>query len=160
MWLKFSPLLPYLLDTLYCAVVNFPVSGSCTVARLSYKKRERTRTYSRSRQFWTFVLFCFAKPQVIGGFRLDWMIGNGFKSAKTFRKVAIRKATSKSRENKLTNFCCRIIVLSLFLRKKIEAVCKWFIATGFHRSFLSSRSLMFFKYSDKRIISSLFKLIF
>lgn len=38
--LKFSPLLPYLLDTLYCAVVNFPVSGSCTVARLSYKKKK------------------------------------------------------------------------------------------------------------------------
>lgn len=94
-WLKFSALLPYLLDTLYCAVVNFPVSGSCTVARLSYEKRERTRTYSRSRQFWTFVLFCFAKPQVIGRVRIG-LDGNGFKSAKTFRKVAIRKATSKS----------------------------------------------------------------
>lgn len=112
-WLKFSPLLPYLLDTLYCAVVNFPVSGSCTVARLSYKKRERTSTYSRSRQFWTFY-FVLPSHRWLEGFRLVWMVDNGFKSAKTFRKVAIRKATSKSRENELTNFCCVFIVLSLF----------------------------------------------
>jgi len=46
------------------------------------------------------------------------MVGNGFKSAKTFRQVAI-KATSKSRENGLTYFCCRFIVLSLFLKKII-----------------------------------------
>lgn len=136
-WLKFSPLLPYLLDTLYCAVVNFPVSGSCTVARLSYKKRERTRTYSRSRQFWAFVLFCFVLPshRWLEGFRLVWMVGNGFKSAKTFKKVAVRKATSKSREKGLTDFCCRFIVLSLFLKKSFEVVCKWFIALGFTGAF-------------------------
>lgn len=68
-WLKFFPLLPYLLDTLYWAVVNFPVSGSCTVARLSYKKRERTRAYSRSRQFGAFVLFCQATGDWKGS---DW----------------------------------------------------------------------------------------
>lgn len=115
--LKFSPLLPYLLDTLYCAVVNFPVSGSCTVARLSYKKRERTRTYSRSRQFWAFVCFVLPSHRWLEEFRLVWMVGNGFKSAKTLRQVAIRKATSKLRENGLTYFCCRFIVLSLFLKK-------------------------------------------
>ncbi len=30
------PVTPYLLETLYWAVVSFPVWGSCTVARLSY----------------------------------------------------------------------------------------------------------------------------
>lgn len=74
------------------------------------------------------LLFCFAKPQVTEGFRLVWTVGNGFRSVKTFRKVAMRKATSKSRENELTNFCCVFIVLSLFLKKKsFEAACKWHI---------------------------------
>lgn len=63
-------ILPYLLDTLYCAVVNFPVSGSCTVARLSYKKKkEKGQGLHSSRLSLGFVL-CFAKPQVIG--RIDW----------------------------------------------------------------------------------------
>lgn len=65
--LKFSPLLPYLLDTLYCAVVNFPVSGSCTVARLSYeKKKEKGQGLTLQQAIGLCSLFCFAKPQVIG----------------------------------------------------------------------------------------------
>lgn len=119
--LKFSPLLPYLLDTLYCAVVNFPVSGSCTVARLSYKKEKgQGLTHVAGNFGLLFGWFCLVLPshRWLEGFRLVWMVGNGFKSAKTFRQVAIRKATSKSRENGLTYFCCRFIVLSLFLKKK------------------------------------------
>lgn len=62
-WLKFSPVLPYLLDTLYCAVVNFPVSGSCTVARLSYKKKKEKGqglTHVAGNLGLLFVLFCQA----------------------------------------------------------------------------------------------------
>lgn len=32
---------PYLLETLYWAVVSFPVWGSCTVARLNYSSSRR-----------------------------------------------------------------------------------------------------------------------
>lgn len=120
----------------------------CSSAQLQKKKRERTRTYSRSRQFGAFVCFVLPSHRWLEGFRLVWMVGNGFKSAKTFRQVAMRKATSKSRENGLTDFCWRFIVLSLFLKKSFEAVCKW-LSTGFHRNFLRSRSLMSFKYSQK-----------
>lgn len=46
------------------------------------------------------------------------------KAAKMFGKVAVRTATSKSEKSGLTDFCCRFIVLSLFLRKAFEALCK------------------------------------
>lgn len=39
-----SPVTPYLLETLYWAVVSFPVWGSCTVARLNYSSFPSRRT--------------------------------------------------------------------------------------------------------------------
>lgn len=83
LFLEFSALLPYLLDTLYCAVVNFPVSGSCTVARLSYEKKKKEKgqgltLVAGNLGFWW---FCVAKPQVIGRVQIG-QDRNGFTSVK------------------------------------------------------------------------------
>lgn len=44
MFLNFDYLIPYLLETLYWAVVSFPVMGSCTVARFSYSALHMAKT--------------------------------------------------------------------------------------------------------------------
>lgn len=62
MFLNFDFLIPYLLETLYWAVVSFPVMGSCTVARFSYSalhtakiktaedgRRTRTHTHNTNK---------------------------------------------------------------------------------------------------------------
>ena len=87
--LKFSPLLPYLLDTLYCAVVNFPVSGSCTVARLSYeKKKEKGQRLTLQQAIGLCSLFLFC--QATGDWKdSDWSAWRVMgRISKTFRKVA------------------------------------------------------------------------